>query len=145
MKREKWQPWKPNKGIKEIPPAFWLEDFKYSEGLLTLYVQDQIDKSLPMLTICFNDFLAMRITDEGDLLKHTSDVDESLREIPKKPGYYYRWGLFTVENSHYIEWFNKDILGKNENLDIIHYVVKTPNEIVEVLVSTDPKPILKWN
>lgn len=142
MKREKWLKWKPNEGI---PPTFWLENFKYNKGLLTLYVQDQIDKSLPMLSICFNDFLSMHITDEGNLLKDTCDVDESLSKMEKKPGYYYRWSLFTVENSHYIEWFNKEILGEHENLDIIHYVIKTPNEIVEVLDSADHKPILRWN
>lgn len=142
MKREKWLKWEPSEGI---PPTFWLMDFKYSEGLLTLYVQDQINKSLPMLSICFSDFLSMHITDEGNLLKDTCDIDESLMKMEKKPGYYYRWSLFIVENSHYIEWFNKEILGKGENLDIIHYVIKTPNEIVEVLDSTDHKPILRWN
>ena len=99
MKRQKGLIWKP---ILEIPPTFWLEDFKYSEGLLTLYVQDQ-------------------------------------------PEYEYKWSLFMVENSHYVEWFQEQSVGIHEDRNIAHYLIRTPNEIFEVLDLNEPRPTLIWN
>ena len=142
MKREKWMKWEP---IAEIPQTSLLVNVEYSEGLLTLYLQDQVDELLPMLKISFHGLLAMRITDEGNLLKDTCDVDETLMTIKRKPGYYYRWTLFTVDNSHFIEWFYKQVTSEYRKTDIVHFVVKTPDEIVEVLNLTASKPILSWN
>jgi len=47
--------------------------------------------------------------------------------------------LFTVENSSYIEWLNKQIFNSYKNFYPIHYVFFTPNDIVEV-ISNYPTP-----
>ena len=130
--------------LSGIPPAFHLKEFKYDEGLLTLGVQDRNHSSSPILIIHFEIF-SLRITTAQAKSIDYYDLDESLINLKKQPGYDIKWSLFTVENSHYVEWFHEQNVGIKRDLDIVHYLIKTTNEVIEVLDLDDPSPTFMWS
>lgn len=142
MKREKRFKWEP---IAGIAPTVRLINLKYKPNLLVLDVQDERDRSAPMLTINFPNFLGFRIIDEGDLLKRTAyDIDESLSKIKIQKDYYYPWSLLIVENSEYLDFFCDKNASTNKKYGIEQYSIFTPNEVVEILTPEDYKPTLAW-
>ena len=142
MKNEKRFKWEP---ISGIAPTVRLRNLKYEPNLLVLNLEDEIDKSAPVLTINFHNFLTFRIIDESDLLKGAYDNDESVTKIEKVKGYYYRWSLFRIENSHYLEWFCSQNVDMNQDNDIVHYLIFTPNDVIEVIVPEHSSPTARWN
>ena len=142
MKKEKWLKWEP---LDRISPTFRLIDFKSDDGILTLSLQDRNNNSAPILDIHFDGFFALRIIHRGDKLKDSYDLDEAVMMMKPEPEYEYKWSLFMVENSHYVEWFQDQSVGIHEGTDIAHYLIRTPNEIFEVLDLNDPRPTLIWN
>ena len=142
MKREKWIKWKPVEGI---PQTLYFRDLKYDFDGLTISLQDR-DKDLPMLTIYFKSFFALRIIDEGNKLIDSCDVDEAVLEMELEKGSYYKWSLFTVENSLYLEWFHQESVGVRQNTELIHYVIQTADDVIEVLdIAEIGSPIVTWN
>lgn len=139
MKREKWMKWKP---IEGIPQELYFEGMEYNNDGLTINLQGK-DKNSPILTINFEFFLALRIVDEGNLLKDSCDVDEAIMKIKLEPGSSRKWSLFTVENSPYLEWFHNQSVGIHKDIKIIHHVIRTPEDVIEVLDSIIP--IVTWN
>lgn len=129
MKREKWLPWIP---IEGIPKTLYLRELKYDCGGLTLSLVEKDDA--PILTIHFNGDLSHRIADEGDLLKTVSEAERD------KEG---KWTLFTVENSLYLKWFLEQNFHIRENTGLVHYLIATPNEIIDILDLSSPT--LMWN
>lgn len=139
MKKEKWLKWEP---IEEIPQTLYLSELKYNFEGLTVNVRDK-DENSPILTISFEGFFALRIADEGDLLKGSHDTDEAVIKMEKKEGSYYKWSLFTVENSLYLEWFHEQSLGVRKKEKLVHYVIRTSEDVIEVLDIESPK--VMWN
>lgn len=130
MKREKWIVWKP---IEEIPETLYLEELKYDSNGLTLSLTEKDDA--PILIIHFDEDLSHRIADEGNLLRTVSKAERSQEAL--------RWTLFKVENSLYLQWFHEESSYKYESDNLVHYLIATPNEIVDVLNLNSPT--LKWS
>lgn len=142
MKKEKWLQWKPLEGIA---PTLWLKNFKCDEGLLSFSLEDQNNSSAPILDIHFDGFFAIRITYRGDKSKNSYELDETVVKMKIKPEYQYRWSLFIVKNSPYVEWFQEQSLGRHEGTDIAHYLIRTPNEMFEILDLNEPRPTAIWS
>ena len=142
MKPEKRIKWEPLSGT---PPTVWLRNLKYEPNLLIINLEDEIDESAPILTIHFHDFITFRIIDESDLLKGAYDDDESAAKIEKVKGYRYFWSLFTIAHSHYLKWFREQNGSINQDLEIVHYLIFTPHDVIEVLVPEDCSPTAMWN
>lgn len=149
MKIEKWMKWEPLKGI---PQTLYLVGLKYGfngkfgfEGL-TVNLQGQNDNS-PILTIYFDiDCLfGLRITDEGNLLKGRYDIDEALIEMKKEKNSSQKWSLFTIENSRYLEWFHEQSVGVRRDINMTHYSIKTPDDVIDVLHVKELSPTVMWN
>lgn len=139
MKKAKWMKWEPVKGI---PQELYCEDLKYNHDGLTVNLQGK-DKNSPILTINFEFFLALRIVDEGNLLKDSADIDEAILQMNLEQGSYHKWSLFTVENSPYLEWFHDQSVDIHRDIKIVHHVISTPDDVIEVLDSVIP--VVKWN
>ena len=139
MKKEKWLKWEP---ITEILQTLYLRGLEYNLEGLTVNVQSK-DKNSPILNIYFEGFFALRIMDEGDLLKSSYEIDEAILNMEKKEGSYYKWSLFTVENSLYIKWFHEQSLGVRKNEELIHYIIRTSEDVIEVL--DIESPTVTWN
>lgn len=148
MKREKRFKWEP---LSEIAPTVRLRNLRHQSSLLILNLEDEIDKFAPILTISFNNFITFRVIDESDLLKDTYDDEDddddykSLIEIQQEKGYRYCWSLFTIENSHYIKWFRQHVVDRDRDVDIVHYLIFTVHDVIEVLVPENFIPTAVWN
>lgn len=139
MKREKWLKWEP---IEKIPQTLYLRGLKYDYDGLTLSLQDK-DRKSPILTIYFEGFFALRIVDEGDKLIDSHDMDETVSEMEMEEGSYYKWSLFTVDDSLYLEWFHEQSLGVRKKEELVHYVIRTSEDVIEVL--DIDSPTVTWN
>lgn len=132
MKREKWIKWEP---IQGIPQTLFCDSIEYNDEGLTIKLKG---KDSPILTINFEFFLALRIVDEGNFLKDSCDMDEAVLKMELEKGSYYKWSLFTVENSSYLAWFHDQSVGIHRDLKIVHHVIKTPGDVIEILDSVIP-------
>ena len=143
MKKEKWIKWEPLQGIS---PTFGLKKFYCNEGILTFSIQDKEIDSAPILDIHFDGFLALRIVHCGNKKVDSYDVDETVIAMKSETEYEYKWSLFIVENSSYVEWFREESAGIYEGIDIVHYLIRTPNEMFEVLDTGNLEDVtLIWN
>lgn len=149
MKREKRMKWKP---IDRIPQTLNLIGLKYGfdqkhgfDGL-TVNLQGENSNS-SILTIHFDvDCLfGLRIIDEGDLLKGGYDIDEAVIDMKKEKDSWHKWSLFTVENSRYLEWFHEQSVGVRRKIEMTHYLIKTPDDVIDVLSVKKVLPTVTWS
>ena len=138
MKKEKWIKWESMEGI---PQTLYLKELKYDYGGLTLNLMGK--DTTPNLTIHFTGFFACRMIDEGDLLKASHEVEKAVTEMKTEKDSIYKWSLFTVEDSLYLQWFHEQSLDTHKNDEITHYIILTPDDLIEVLHSEIPTVI--WN
>jgi hypothetical protein len=130
MNQEKWLKWNP---IEKIPSNLYLKEFKYNSNGLNLSLEQEEENS-PILNIYFNGVFSFRSADEGDLLKTLSEREKTDNTN--------NWSLFTVENSLYLEWFHEQSYDIHKKDQIIHYLIATPNDVIDVLDSETP--CVKW-
>ncbi len=134
----KWEP------LEGIPQTLCLYDLKYDCNELTISLQNK-DQNSPILAINFEWFFALRIMYEGNFLKDSYDMDETVTKMQLEPSSWQKWTLFIVENSHYLEWFHEQSVDINRDLKIVHYVIKTPDDVTEVLYSEKTgNPVVRW-
>lgn len=81
---------------------------------------------LRRLYLNFDNFLAYRRADEGDLLKTIG---------PSMVGA----TLFIVAHSEFLDWFIDQTLGVRESDPIQHYAIYTPDTCVDILSLSPPK------
>lgn len=141
MKPEKLHKLEPLPGI---PPTFELRELNY-DGNLLVRVQDSKYNSSPILTIYFGAPFSVRMTTKFAKPISSYELDKALVNLEKEPEYEYTWSLFTVENSSYVEWFHEQSVGIKRDIGIAHYLIKTANEVIEVLDLEDPRPTFMWS
>lgn len=149
MKREKRMKWEPLSGIPQTLNLIGLKyGFLKQHGFdgLTVNLQGRNDDS-PILTIHFDVdcFFGLRIIDEGDLLKDGYDIDEAVIEMKKEKDSWHKWSLFTIENSRYLEWFHEQSVGVRRDIEMTHYLIKTPDDVIDVLSVKKVHPTVTWN
>ena len=141
--------WKPVEGI---PQTLYLIGLKYgfikkhgSDGL-TMNLQGRNDDD-PILTIHFDIdcFFGLRIIDEGNLLKYKYDLDEAIIKMEWEKDSLQKWSLFTVENSRYLEWFHEQSVGVRRKIEMTHYLIKTPDDVIDVLSVKKVLPTVTWS
>jgi len=126
MIKEKYKRWEP---IGDIPTKLYLDGlYDDWEGFRIILSHYETGR---MLRISFDPALSYRNTDEGDLLK-TEAVAEGL----------FKWPLYTVENSRFLEWFHKESYEIRKDDNPLHYAIVTPNDFVDI-ISAFP-PIVEW-
>ncbi|MGJ0190848.1 hypothetical protein ACR6A7_00700 [Pantoea sp. RRHST58] len=104
-----------------------LKDVKYFSGTLelTFNLSDGYVKSNVLVT--FEWIHSFRVTDEGDLLKMQDDLNGQMIT-----------GIYTVEGSHYLSWFNEQSANIHDGGYINHYLIVTGDDVIEVLSSVSP-------
>ncbi|RTY57547.1 hypothetical protein EKL29_10800 [Pantoea sp. YU22] len=105
----------------------YLKDVKYFSGALelTFSLFDGGVKSDFLVT--FEWIHSFRVTDEGDLLKMQDDLNGQMIT-----------GIYTVEGSHYLSWFNEQSANIHDEGSINHYLIVTGDDVIEVLSSVSP-------
>ncbi|MEL6442581.1 MAG: hypothetical protein AAFQ80_25490 [Cyanobacteria bacterium J06621_8] len=130
MEQEKWRIWQP---IEDISSTLYLERLVNNSNGLTITLRE--DKKKQLLVINFDGYFSYRVTDEGNLLKTLHNIEN--RECLGK------LALFIVENSLYLEWFHQQNYDTYRKQQIIHYLIATPDDVIEVLDCD--APTVKWN
>ncbi|HCM9481412.1 hypothetical protein [Enterobacter roggenkampii] len=102
-----------------------LEDFRYSSGTLELILSN--NNGNMKIKISFDWVHSFRLTDEGDLLKMQDEQQGNMIT-----------GIYLVENSSYLGWFNEQSADVHIDEDITHYLIVTTNDVVDVLSSEKP-------
>ncbi|MEM6612744.1 MAG: hypothetical protein AAF652_10920 [Cyanobacteria bacterium P01_C01_bin.72] len=130
--------------LQGIPPSFELKKLEY-DGNLLVEVQDINCNSSPILTIYSDAPFSVRVNTKFIKPISSYDLDKALVNLEKKSEYEYKWSLFTVENSRYVEWFHEQSVGIKRDIGIAHYLIMTADEVIEVLDLEDPRPTFMWN
>lgn len=111
--------------LADIDVKLYLEELRHDPDGLHLRLAPP-RQAARMLCLFFENFLAYRSADEGDLLKTVG---------PDTTGA----SLFTVTHSEFIDWFVDQTLGVRSSDPIQHYAIYTPNECVDILSLAPPK------
>lgn len=122
---ERWNP------INDINKMLQVESFTddYNGILITLkeYNGDRV------LRIKFEDVFAYRNINESYLLK------EKLYNIEKED---LKLSLFTVRNSTFLDEFHDKSLSIYKEWEIFHYLLRTPEDYIDILSSEEP--FVEW-
>ncbi len=102
-----------------------LEDFRYSSGSLELIFSSGDDAEGSKIKVLFDWIHSFRVTDEGDLLKMQEEHNGMMLT-----------GLYRVEKSKYLEWFNEQ--NGNIHDGIVHYMFSTIDDVIDILASISP-------
>ncbi|MGQ8817306.1 hypothetical protein [Serratia sp. NA_13] len=102
-----------------------LEDFRYSSGSLELILSSGDNEEGSKVKVLFDWIYSFRVTDEGDLLKMQEEQKGEMLT-----------GLYLVENSKYLEWFNEQ--SGNVHDEVAHYMLSTVDDVIDILASVSP-------
>ncbi|CNK52703.1 Uncharacterised protein [Yersinia mollaretii] len=102
-----------------------LEDFRYSSGSLELVLSTGDNSGISKINVLFDWIHSFRVTDEGDLLKMQEEQKGEMLT-----------GLYTVEKSKYLEWFNEQSVNIHD--DVVHYMLSTVDDVIDILSSVAP-------
>ncbi|HHL2502332.1 TPA: hypothetical protein ACQ301_004466 [Yersinia enterocolitica] len=102
-----------------------LEDFRYSSGSLELILSSVNNEESSKVKVLFDWVYSFRVTDEGDLLKMQEEQQGEMLT-----------GLYLVENSKYLEWFNEQ--NGNMHDRVVHYMLSTVDDVIDILASISP-------
>jgi len=70
---------------------------------------------------------SFRVTDEGDLLKMQDDLEGKMIT-----------GVYIVEGSNYLSWFNEQSANIHDGDLINHYLIVTGDDVIDILSSVSP-------
>jgi hypothetical protein len=113
-----WQP----KTEFEIPKEIFVESLTDNYSGLTITIQGE-NESSKLITIQFNDHYGYRNFDESERLKMFAD----------NPILTSNWGLYVAEESDLISWLVKESHEVVNPQDVLHYLIVTPNDVIDVL------------
>lgn len=102
-----------------------LEDFRYSAGSLELILSSGDNAEGSKVKVSFDWIYSFRVTDEGDLLKMQEEQKGEMLT-----------GLYIVEKSKYLEWFNEQ--SSNVHDGVVHYMLSTVDDVIDILASISP-------
>lgn len=101
-----------------------LESVSYTSGTLGLTLSSV---RVGEIKIVFDWIHSFRLIDEGDLLKMQDEQNGEMQA-----------GIYIVDNSTYLKWFSEQCIDIHDDESIIHYLVVTSDEVVDVLSSVSP-------
>lgn len=102
-----------------------LEDFRYSSGSLQLVLSSGDNAEGSKVKVLFDWIYSFRVTDEGDLLKMQEEQKGGMLT-----------GLYRVEQSKYLEWFNEQNGSVHDG--VVHYMLSTVDDVIDILASISP-------
>lgn len=104
-----------------------LVNFRYSSGALQITLSSTQENKIDEIDIVFDWVHSFRVTDEGDLLKLQDELSGQMLT-----------GIYVVEGSGYLSWFNNQSANIHDNDEIVHYLIVTNEDVIDVLSSVKP-------
>jgi len=105
----------------------YLKSIMFNGSSLEIIFSRFTDASPEMININFEWLHSFRVTDEGDLLKLQNELKGTLLE-----------GVYQIEGSAYLQWFNDQSYDSHAAENISHYLFVTGNDVIDVLSSIPP-------
>lgn len=122
----KWQPFTNNLGKMYIEKVITSDN--ETEVILSSELENNVYKFF------FNgEILSIRSSDEGKRIKLFNKLDQIYGL-----NFFKDWTFFTIKDSEYIKWFNKETYNIYSHYNIMHYVFMGSNNIVEILSTFSP-------
>lgn len=125
MEIKKWIP------KEDVPKTCYLEGLRDDYDGFRLFLKGE-DENGATLTISFENHLGYRNFNESERLKTLNNYP-SLGE---------KWTFFIVEESEFTKWIVEESSEIVREQDVTHYLIATPEDIVEVLAKE--APIFSW-
>lgn len=119
----KYKKWFPQ---ANMPEEFYFESMVDNAQNLTLLLSSPGQSGL--VKIVFEDHIGYRVFNESERLKTLNRHIELMDP----------WSLFESNNTEFVDWLVEEASGTVESGDIHHFLIKTPDEIIEVLSWTYP-------
>jgi len=104
-----------------------LVDFRYLSGALELILTSSHADEMSKISVVFDWVHSFRVTDEGDLLKMQDNLNGQMCT-----------GVYSVERSNYLAWFNEQSANIHDGDSITHYLIVTGDDVIDVLSSVNP-------
>ncbi|MEM6162715.1 hypothetical protein AAH446_19570 [Erwinia sp. P6884] len=104
-----------------------LIDVKYFSGVLELTLSSSDEDINNKFRVVFEWIHSFRVTDEGDLLKMQDELEGKMVT-----------GVYVVESSNYLSWFNEQSANIHDGDFINHYLIVTGDDVIDVLSSVSP-------
>ncbi|WP_114194166.1 hypothetical protein [Edaphovirga cremea] len=104
-----------------------LSDFRYLFGTLELVLASSHADKTKKIRVVFDWIHSFRVTDEGDLLKMQDELNGQMLT-----------GIYKVEGSYYLTWFNEQSANIHDGDPIDHYLIVTGDDVIDVLSSVSP-------
>ncbi|WP_264272367.1 hypothetical protein [Duffyella gerundensis] len=105
----------------------FLLDLRYSSGALQITLSSTEENKGDEIQVVFDWIHSFRVTDEGDLLKLQDELNGQMV-----------MGIYTVKGSGYLTWFNDQSANIHDNDEIVHYLIVTIEDVIDVLSSVNP-------
>jgi hypothetical protein len=103
------------------------ESIRDAAGVLEIIL---LDEKKDKIIVRFEDFLAYRKVDEGDAFNILHEISAT-----SKLGH----TLYLVEDSQFLEWFNRESQHVRERQGLKHFCLTTSNSVVDVIAFNEPK------
>lgn len=135
--REVWKKWNP---INDDFGKMYLEELIKTKGAMKILLKSE-EQNIALKFLFDGEVLSFCCSDEGRRLK-------TINELDKKYGtdFYKNQSYFIVENSRYVNKFNKETYNIYNNFKILHYVFLLSDDVIDILSAFPPRvSIIKAN
>jgi hypothetical protein len=107
-------------------PIFEFDRLVDEYGVLTVHLLAEDDRQVRLI---FDDYLVYRKRDEGDALSTLRDA----KDAPLGRSFY------RVEESDFLAWFQVENHDIRRDRGLIHLVIMTMNDVIDVICCSDPR------
>ena len=118
---EKWIP------LNDIPEILYIDSIIDDYNGFRIIVTGE-EKESKRFELNFENYYGYRNFNESERLRTLNDTPELT----------IKWSLFKAYNTDLIQWIVEESLGIVETSSVEHYVIATPDDILEVLSSSPP-------
>src|SRR6266478_5318178 len=126
---EKYKKWEPVAGIEN---EMWVDALHDDYEGLRILLKGSSESS-GILSISFRQYYGYRNFDESFRDKLWQQNNFEPRD----------WSLFKTTSSHFIDWLFEESGGVYSKEEMVHYVIKTGADVIEVVAKLTP-PKVEW-
>src|SRR3989338_6571589 len=127
--KEKYYKWEPVKGIEK---EMWVEAIHDDYEVLRILLKGSTISSI-MLSVNFSHYYMYCNVDESYRIKLWDEGEFDERN----------WSLYRTSSSRLIDWLFYECGGILNKDEIVHYLIKTGADVIEIITNQEP-PNIKW-
>lgn len=134
--QEVWKKWNP---IDDDLGKMYLEELVKIKGTMNLLLRSEV-RNIALKFLFDGEILSFCCSDEGRRLKTINDLDQKYGT-----DFYTNQNYFIIENSEYVNKFNKETYDIYKNYQITHYVFLLSDDVIDILSAFPPSVTIITN